>query len=66
MIDPLDVDPMALQQLVAGGFAERPVAGHDRDDVAWAGHHPQADFGQATFQGCRTLLMVLAFDLACL
>ena len=57
---------MALQQFVAGGFAERRVAGQDREDVAWVGHHPQAAFSQATFQGCCTLLVVLVFDLACL
>jgi len=48
VIDRLDEDPMALQQFVAGGFAERRVAGQDREDVAWAGHHPHAGFGQAT------------------
>jgi hypothetical protein len=55
---------VALQQLVASGFAEGSVTDHDRHDVAWAGHHRQAGFGQAALQRRRTLLMTLAFDLA--
>ena len=54
---------MAPPQLFAGGFAEPSVADDERDYVARAGHHPQAGFGRPTFQGCRTLLMALAFDL---
>jgi hypothetical protein len=30
---------VAVQELVAGGFAEARVANHDRDDVARRRHH---------------------------
>ena len=52
------------KQLVAGGFAQAGVADHDRDDVARRRHHRQAGLGEAALQGCRALLMALAFDLA--
>ena len=64
VVDRLDIDAVALQELVAGGFAEGGVADHDRDDVAWAGHHRQAGFGQAALYGRGMLLMTLALDLA--
>ena len=64
IIDRLDVDPVAVQQLVASGFAEARVADDDRDDVAFRRHHRQPGLGQAALQGCRARLMVLAFDLA--
>jgi hypothetical protein len=62
VVDRLNVDPVALQQLVAGGLAEAGVADHDRDDVARRRHHRQPGLGQAALQCGGALLIVLAFD----
>jgi len=64
VIDRLDIEAVAVQELVVGGFAQRGVADHDRYDVALRRHDRQACFGEAALEGCRELLMAVAFALA--
>ena len=64
VIDWLDIDAVAVQQLVARGFAQPRIADHDRHDMALAGHHRQAGRGEAALEGCRAFLMALTFGLA--
>ena len=64
VVDRLDIDAVALQELVAGGFAEGGVADHDRDDVTGRRQDRQAGLGEAVLQGRRALLVTIALGLA--
>jgi hypothetical protein len=55
---------VAVEELVAGGFAEAGVTDHDRDDVACRRHHRQARLRKTALQCRGAFLMTLAFDLA--
>jgi len=56
-IDRLDVDAVAEQQFVAGGFAKDRVADQHRDDVARRRHYRQACLYHAALQRRRALLV---------
>ena len=55
---------MAIEQVVASGFAEDRVADQNRHDVALARYHREPSLGEAAPQCCGALLVALALGLA--
>jgi hypothetical protein len=54
---------LAVQELVARGFAEVGIADHHRHDMARRRHYRQAGLGEAAFQPGGALLMAVALGL---
>ena len=57
---------MAVQELVACGFAQPRVTDQHWDDMARGRHYWQASLGEMALQARRALLATIAFGLALL
>ena len=64
VVDRLDIDPVALQQLVAGSLAQCRVADQYWDNMARRRHDRQAGRGETALECGGAFLVAIAFGLA--